>query len=274
MKYKYIQNSRSNTQLEPQVFEKIKDSLKKHRIGSDINEFGSEKELVDILSSINKSSTNTIVIIGDDKDFDLFIGQINKIDEEIAIGYIPLEKSRIAAKTGISNWQNAVEAMAQRKISEKIIYSVSSRFFFDEIVLRFHSENLQTRSRVNIKTDNGLELTAPSAEFKFENLNEDKFLSKSPIQLTAYHNSEGPSETQTKKRPKLREILEKIRKSSSKNKPQDLILSIHSKNFKLMAGGEIKDSLNRNYKNNLSVGRTSRTIRLITQKSQQLKDAD
>jgi hypothetical protein len=270
MKYKYIQNSKSNTQLDPQVNEKIIAELKKRRIYSNISEFSSEKELAEILSSINKSSSNTLILIGDDVDFDIFIGQINKIDAEIAIGYIPVTKTRTSSKTNIHTWQNGIEAMAQRKITEKTIYSVSSRFFFDEIILNFKTENLDSLSKIHIRADNTLELSIPTSEVKFENLNDDQFLSKNPVQITAYHKGEAPEKPQKNKL--FTEILETIKKTATKKRPESLILSLHSKNFSLLYEGGITDTVNRKYKSNLSIGRSSRVIRLITRKGQQSKD--
>ena len=117
MMYKYLHNSKSSAKIDAKLNQSIIERLKKRRIYSDFVEFSSEKELATILSGLKKQSTNTLVIVGDDNDFNILIGQSSKLDNDIVIGYLPVIRTRISKKFKLNSWQDAVEALAQRKNS-------------------------------------------------------------------------------------------------------------------------------------------------------------
>lgn len=259
--YKYLHNKNSKAIFDEKTKQNIIDSLKKRRIYSGIIEFESEKELATKLEGLKKQSTNTLVIIGDDEDFNMLIGQIGKLEDEIAIGYLPLNKSKFSKKLKIRSVNDAINALAQRRIKETTLYSLSSRFFYDSIELSF-GENLP-EDKIIIKTSKNLELKLPVCNLRFENLNEDQYYSHAPIQITAYR------EKTENKTPEKHSIFQKILKNIEKqteNSVDELILSLHSKNFKVESTIQAHDSLNRNYNPSFNVGKSSKTIRLISKR--------
>lgn len=267
MMYKYIKNTKSNTTLEPQISDQIIANLKKNRIYSEIIEFDSEKKLAEILSSIDINTTNTLILIGDDMDFDIFIGQIGKLDQEISIGFIPLTKSRLTPLTNIHSWQNAIEAMAQRKIMERTIYSVASRYFFDEITLESDIEQNIPDKSLHITTDGNLEIAIPLAKLKFENIHEDQYFSTTPLQLTVFRDDQ--TQLNQPQKQLFSNLIGYFNKNNMNKTSNNLILSIHCKTFKLVFDREIKDSIGRKYKSSLLVGKHNRKLKLITKKQQQ-----
>ncbi len=259
--YKYIRNSLSKAQFDEKLSKNITESLKKNRIFSEISNFSSEKELAKLVSELKKETTNTLVIIGDDDDFNLLIGQVGKLENEIAIGYLPLVKSRIAKKLKINTWQSAVEALAQRRIKEKTIYSISSRYFYDEIYLNF--DNDSSKDKLFVRADKNLELKLPYCQIKFENLNEDRFFSKTPVQIIAYR-EKAPQEPK-KDSNVIKKLIDVVKNKHNKDS-QELILSLHSKNFRIESETKAIDSINRKYSLSFGIGKSSKTIRLITKR--------
>ena len=102
--YTYIKNANSSTPLAEVLNTRIQAEIKKLHISGDMHEFSSEKSLHDLLTKIDSSSTNTLVIIGDDKDLEILIGQIGRLKDDLAIGYLPITDS-VFAKTiqGVHN---------------------------------------------------------------------------------------------------------------------------------------------------------------------------
>jgi hypothetical protein len=180
----------------------------------------------------------------------------------VAIGYLPISKSSLAKKLKIGSIQESIDALAQRKINEKTIYSISSRYFLEEIEL-FLSE-YKKGEKLTIVTDKNLELALPKCIIRLENLNDDSFLEKTPIQLSAYLKEEIIA---TDKRGSiLKKIKSKITTSSSENSGQKLILSLHAKSFKISAGDNLIDSLGRKYNQTLVIGKSPKNIRLISKR--------
>lgn len=266
MMYKYLHNSQSSTNIDEKLKISINERLKKRGIYSDFIEFGSEKELASILAEMKKQTTNTLVIVGDDNDFNILMGQIGKLDSEIAIGYLPIAKSRLSKKFKLNSWQDAVEALAQRRIKEKTLYSISSRYFYDLIELDF--DKSANSEPINIKTDKNLELKLPKCKLRFENLNEDRYFSKTPIQLIAYHPK--PENQMNTKTPLLNKIINKI-KNDEESDIGELILSLHSKNFKAESHTAAIDSLGRKFNQSFGIGKTTKTIRFISKRPDRQK---
>ena len=262
MMYKYLVNKNSQAVIDEKTKLQIAEKLQKNRIYSDFIGFSSEKELAEIFSQTNKQSTNTIVLIGDDNDFSMFIGQIGKLDGEVAIGYLPISKSSLAKKLKIGSTQESIDALAQRKIIEKTIYSISSRYFLDEIELFF--SDYKKGEKLTIVTDKNLELSLPKCTIRLENLNDDSFLEKTPIQLSAYLKEENI--VADKKDSILKKIKSKITTSSKENSGQKLILSLHAKSFKIGAGDNLIDPLGRKYNQTLVIGKSPKNIRLISKR--------
>jgi predicted nuclease of predicted toxin-antitoxin system len=122
--YKYLINSNSKTIIDEKLNLQLREKLQKKLIYSEFINFSGEKELSDILSSLKKQTTNTLVLIGDDNDFNLLIGQTGKLDSDIAVGYLPIKKSSLSKYLGLSNIQDSINSLSQRKITEKTIYSL------------------------------------------------------------------------------------------------------------------------------------------------------
>ncbi|MSR89779.1 hypothetical protein EXS53_02515 [Patescibacteria group bacterium] len=261
--YKYVQNSHSAAKIDEQLTTKIHTELAKHRIDSQFMTFNSEKELSALLETLGKSSATTIVVVGDDYDFNILIGTIGKIDSDTAIGYLPIVKSKIAKNLQIHSWLDAVRALAQRKITEKTIYSIANRYFYDTIYLAAAESNDSVPSTIKIRTEGNLELTLPPAKISFENLNEDHYFNNAPIQVSAHE----PGEAVTKKsslKTKIINIFDK--KSLDQGK---LLLSLHSKIFNLEGADNLVDNFGRKYKNIVTIGKYNKKIRLISKKTNQ-----
>ncbi len=261
MMYKYLHNSKSSAKIDAKLNQSIIERLKKRRIYSDFVEFSSEKELATILSGLKKQSTNTLVIVGDDNDFNILIGQSSKLDNDIVIGYLPVIRTRISKKFKLNSWQDAVEALAQRRVKEKTLYSVSSRYFYDCIELDFGDS--QKNNSLQVTTDKGLVLKIPNSKLRFENLNEDRYFHKTPIQITAYHHAK---DKQSAAKVKLATRLLARLSPDKNNQPSELILSLHGKNFKIEAPSIALDELGRKYNQTLRIGKSAKTIRLISKR--------
>ena len=106
-------------------------------------------------------------------------------------------------------------------------------------------------------------LKIPNSKLRFENLNEDRYFYKTPIQITAYHQAK---DKQPAAKAKLASRL-LARLSPDKNsQPSELILSLHSKNFKIEALSIALDEVGRKYNQTLSIGKSTKTIRLISKR--------
>jgi len=261
--YKYVQNSLSRTKIDEQLAVKMHSELAKNRIDSEFITFSSERELSALLESLVKSSATTIVVVGDDYDFNIFVGMIGKIDSATAIGYLPITKSKIAKNLQINNWLDGIRALSQRKITEKTIYSIANRYFYDEIYLTTPPPDGSNSKAIKIKTENNLELTLPTGTIRFENLNEDHYFNNAPIQVNAYL----PGEIITSKsslKSKIMNVFDKKNQNHGK-----LMLSLHSKIFNLEGADNFVDNLGRKYKNIVVIGKNNKKIRLISKKTNQ-----
>lgn len=261
--YRYVQNSLSKTRVDEQLSGKLHAELARHRIDSDFMPFSSEKELSALLESLGQSGATTIVVVGDDFDFNIFVGMIGKLDSVTAIGYLPVAKSKIAKNLQIGNWLDAVRALSQRKITEKTIYSIGSRYFYDAVYLSAPESDDSKPKTIKIRTEGNLELTLPLAKIGFENLNEDHYFNNAPIQISAHE----PGKIITKKsslKSKIINVFDKKHQNQGK-----LMLSLHSKIFNLEGSDNFVDNLGRKYKNIVVVGKNSRKIRIISKKTNQ-----
>lgn len=259
--YKYLYNTKSDSTLDEKTRQSIANALKKKRIYSDIIEFASEKELASVLGDLKKQTTNTLVVIGNDKDFNILVGQIGKLETDIAIGYLPLSKTRFSKKLKINSIQDAIDALSQRKINEITLYSLSSRYFYDSIELEFDKDS--AKNKITVRNDKNLELQLPICSLKIENLNEDNYFSSNPIQLTAYHR---PSEDSNLIKQSVVQKFVKLVNKNNVSESGELLLSLHSKNFKIESDVQATDSLGRKYKQSFSIGKASKNIRLISKR--------
>jgi predicted nuclease of predicted toxin-antitoxin system len=258
--YKYLINSNSKTVIDEKLNLQLREKLQKKLIYSEFINFSGEKELSDILSSLKKQTTNTLVLIGDDNDFNLLIGQTGKLDSDIAVGYLPIKKSSLSKYLGLSNIQDSINSLSQRKITEKTIYSLSSRYFLDKIDLNFDENH---KEKIIITTDKGLEIKIPSCVVSIENLNDDSYLTKTPIQITAYKIES--QKQQSKNKTVLAKFIAKF--NTNPEKREGLILSLHAKNFRINSLSKAKDSTGRIYNQSILIGKSPKTIRLISKKA-------
>lgn len=258
--YCYIRNSNSRSDFNDTLKEKVVAELKKMRIYSDINDFESEPGLNAILEKIDKTKTNTLVVIGDDEDFELLIGQLGRIKEDLAIGYLPLTPTRLSKALGLRDWLSAIQALSQRKINEIPIYSIAGRYFLSKIYLEF--ETGRSKLPITIQTEGKLLLQLPESRLMIENSTSDIFHLKKPLLLTAERiNVANPAKTET--------IIRLIKRKALNQEQMDLeqILHLPFRAAKISCQGTIKDSLGRTYRNSVIVGKNSKIIRLITKKT-------
>lgn len=82
--YKYIYNSNSTTTLDKTWQNKINEALDNHRITAQFQSWNNENSLANILKDTNKTSTNSLVVIGNDQDFNTLISASSLIDRYIA----------------------------------------------------------------------------------------------------------------------------------------------------------------------------------------------
>jgi len=258
--YKYLINSNSKTVIDEKLNLQLREKLQKKLIYSEFINFSGEKELGDILSSLKKQTTNTLVLIGDDNDFNLLVGQTGKLDSDIAVGYLPIKRSNIYKYTVLKNLNDSIDVLSQRKITEKTIYSISSRYFLDKIDLNF--EEIQ-KEKIVITTDKGLAIEIPVCEIIIENLNDDSYLAKTPIQITAY--SKNSQVQQSIKKSVLNKFMNILDKDSEKR--ENLILSLHAKTLKINSACKAKDSSGRIYNQSIIVAKYPKIIRLISKKA-------
>ena len=258
--YTYIRNTNSSTSLTEALNTRIQAEIKKLHISGDVHEFSSEKSLHELLTKIDATSTNTLVIIGDDKDLEVLIGQIGRLKDDLAIGYLPISDSTFAKTLNIKDWMGGIEALAQRKIKEINIYSIGGRYFLSKTELEF--EKGRTKLPINIMIDGSLSLKLPHSKIVFENATQEQYQSNKPLLLTAY-SIEDTSRTSSENIFKI--IKNKV--SASDIPGSEQLLHISARNIKLYSENPISDNLGRQYKNALTVGKNHKTIRLITKKT-------
>jgi len=257
--YVYLINSLSKTNLDPQLKDKIIRELKKLRIYTDFIEFDSENSLIDKLTKVDKSKTNTLVIIGDDRDLEILVGQLGKLDGELAIGYLPLAESKLAKALNIRDWLGGIQALAQRKITEIPIYSIGSRYFLAKLSLKF--ENQKTIHPIEILTESKLKLKLPSSTVTIENIANDNYHNKRPVLLTA----EKASDEAASREKSIFKLI-KTTATGKKTAPEQ-ILHLAVRAARISCDGTIYDDLQRAYRNSVIIGKSSKTIRLISKKS-------
>lgn len=255
--YKYLFNSSSTTPLDETWKSKISEALQKHHIESSLDSWHSEEDLANKLNSISKSTTNTLVVIGNDKDFAALIGMLGELNDDIAIGYVPLNDGEISQRLAHKSWESAIEALAQRRIHETKIFSVGKRFFLDSISLNIQASD--NHLPIIVAADTKLNLRLPDCKLRFENISDDQYLSKMPLFFSAesIHQRNEPAKLDL-----LGGLRNKLKISSSSQK--HLVASLHGKVFHIESAGEISDNLGRSYKHSLWVGKNSKSIRLIT----------
>lgn len=257
--YTYIRNINSSTPLTDTLSVRVKDELKKLHIIGDILEFDSEKTLHSLLLKIDSGSTNTLVVIGDDKDLEIVIGQIGALKDGLAIGYLPITDSELAKTLNIKDWASGAEALAQRKIKEMDIYSIGGRYFFARTELKFEKD--RTKLPIGISIDGNLNLNLPYSKVILENSTQEQYHSNKPLLITAY---EIKNDEATKSENIFKIIKNKVNNESSQ---ADQILHISARAIRIYSTNIIKDGLGRPYKNTITVGKNHKKIRLITKKS-------
>jgi hypothetical protein len=258
--YTYIRNVNSASPLTEALGARIQAEIKKLHISGDILDFDSEKSLHDLLAQIDSSATNTLVIIGDDKDLEIMIGQLGSLKDDLAIGYLPISESRIAKSLNIKDWASAAEALAQRKIKEIDLYSIGGRYFLSNTQLEF--EKGRSKYQINILIDGSLSLSLPHSKVILENSSQQQYKSNKPLLITAY----GIKDTNQTSADKFFKIIQSKVKMTDEPESEQ-ILHISARNIKIQSENMIKDNLGRLYKNSITVGKNHKTIRLITKKS-------
>ncbi len=257
--YKYLFNNSSTTPLDETWKSKITEALEKHHIGSVLESWSSEEDLGSQLKSINKSTTNTMVVIGNDQDFAILVGMLGELNDNVAIGFVPLSDGSVSHRLAHKSWGSAIEALAQRRIHETKIFSVGKRYFLDNINLHIGASDNQLP--IIITADSKLSLRLPDCKLRFENISDDQFLSKMPVFFSAESTHQHDEPTRLDLLGGLRKKL-KTATSAQKNP----VASLHGKTFHIESASEITDNLGRSYKHSLWVGKTSKSIRLITSK--------
>ena len=257
--YIYLYNQNSKLQLSPTLEQKIQSELSKMRIQGDIKRFDSEQSLATALVNIDKSSTNTLVVIGGDEDLEIVIGQLSKLKEDLAVGYLPLADSSLSRSLNIKDWLSGIQALSQRKIKEIKIYSVGGRYFLSKIILNFEKNN--SKLPIGITTESSLGLSLPLSTLAVKNFHGDNFHPAKPLILTAQKVSDQPSSNVS---PIIKLIKTKTHVGSNDT---GQILHLPIRAAKISFEGPITDSFGRNYKSPMIIGKTSRTIRLISRKS-------
>jgi len=258
--YTYIRNINSSNPLTETLQARIQAEIKKLHISGDILEFDSEKSLHSLLSQIDASTTNTLVVIGNDKDLEIMIGQLVSLKDDLAIGYLPITESRIAKSLNIKDWLSAAEALAQRKIKEISLYSIGGRYFLSNTQLEF--EKGRSKHPISILIDGNLSLSLPHSKVILENSSQQQYQSNKPLLVTAYAIKDS-SQTSAEKIFKI--IHSKVKKTDELESEQ--ILHISARSIKIQSENIIKDNLGRLYKNSITVGKNHKTIRLITKKA-------
>lgn len=260
--YKYIFNSASTTPLDETWKTKISESLKNRHIASEFEPWSDEVELAKILQETSKTTTNSLVVIGNDQDFNSLIGVSSLVQDDIAIGFIPLDGGKTAKKLQLKSWETAIDALAQRRIQEIIAFSVGKRFFLESI--EFGIAPTDNQQPLIVSIDSRLNLRLPECKLHFENLSEDRYHSKNPILFSAhsYHQQTEPSN----------DLLGGLRKKLKINlQPRHHnIANLHGKLFHIESASEITDNYGRSYKNSLWIGKNSRKLRLITGRQKQI----
>ncbi len=261
--YRYFQPSSRLTATEAKPSQtEITDTLKKHHIGSPIENYENEKDLAEKLQKL-PSSVNTVVMIGDEADFENLIGLNKLLSDDVAVGFLPLAPSRISHKMGLKSWNEAIEILAQRRISELRIFSIGSRFFFDQIEL--HIEPVETDFPITITTNQSLRVRVPKASLRFENVSSEQFRSKSPLQLQIFAANEAPQQSVAL----FTELRKRIKKETELPTSQK-IGQVYGKSFSIESATALSDNLNRNYGSRVRVGQHQKTLRLITKRNTQL----
>lgn len=257
--YTYIRNTNSASPLTEALSARIQAEIKKLHISGDILEFDSEKSLHDLLAQIDSTATNTLVIIGDDKDLEIMIGQLGSLKDDLAIGYLPITESRIAKSLNIKDWASAAEALAQRKIKEINLYSIGGRYFLSNTQLEF--EKGRSKFPISILIDGSLSLNLPHSKVILENSSQQQYQSNKPLLVTAY----GIKDSNQTSADKFFKIIQSKVKMTDEPESEQ-ILHISARNIKIQSDNMIKDNLGRFYKNSIMVGKNHKTIRLITKK--------
>jgi diacylglycerol kinase family enzyme len=258
--YTYIRNINSSNPLTETLQARIQAEIKKLHISGDILEFDSEKSLHSLLSQIDASTTNTLVVIGNDKDLEIMIGQLGSLKDDLAIGYLPITESRIAKSLNIKDWLSAAEALAQRKIKEISLYSIGGRYFLSNTQLEF--EKGRSKHPISILIDGNLSLSLPHSKVILENSSQQQYQSNKPLLVTAYAIKDS-NQTSAEKIFKI--IHSKVKKTDELESEQ--ILHISARSIKIQSENIIRDNLGRLYKNSITVGKNHKTIRLITKKA-------
>ncbi len=256
--YLYLKNT--NTILDDATTIKIVAELTKNHIAAEIKSFESEAELISILTTISKSSTNTLVMIGNKQDFETLIGQVGLVDSDIAIGFLDINKFKNGPKIISHDWQQQIEALTHRRIKETTVYSIGSRYFLDNISLTFGASSKPKPILVTV--DKVLDIHLPICQLEFQNNTLDSFQGTKPIHLSATAVSDNKPHQSN---DLLGGLIRRI--SSPNTNVNKQLTSLYGKLYLVEANTRITDNLNREYKNSFYIGKTSKKIRLISKKA-------
>lgn len=261
--YTYFVHTNSETQLAEPLFSRIKLELKKLHIEGNVLDFENEKALQQKLAELDASQTNSLVLIGNDSDFETFISQLGKMKVDLAIGFIPTAKTTLGATLNTKDWLGACEALAKRKLKEITIYSVGNRYFLNKLELKFEMKT-QKHLPIEINADGKLLVKLPNSSLELENFTEDQFRSKKPLVITAF---QAPTAASVKNQSN---IFGFIRKNigQADNSSLEEILHLPIRAAKITFDGIARDNLGRSYDKPIIIGRYQKPIRMITKKEQ------
>lgn len=157
--YYYILNPAAGKGKINQVQEKLRTRLRELGIDGEFAKTTGPGDATKMVKKAIEKGYNTVVVVGGDATVNEAVNGVTK--ENVAIGIVPMGTSNhLAHHLGITNWQQACEVLAARRITSFGLIAAGQKFFLSTLTLGF-----ETDLDKQVETAEGTSLTGRVGQF-------------------------------------------------------------------------------------------------------------
>jgi diacylglycerol kinase (ATP) len=144
MYYYIIDPQKINQKHFERVQNQLYSCLSEHRINGEVTRVTSLRTVSQLVETALMRGATTIVAVGHDNTVQEIINAVG--ENEIVIGYVPLEESEISKVIGVTDVASACKSLAQRRIEILDLGRVQYNYFFTKISIGTNLEELIPKS--------------------------------------------------------------------------------------------------------------------------------
>jgi diacylglycerol kinase (ATP) len=137
--YYYVINPAAGKGAINGMQDKLRDRLRELGIDGEFAKTTGPGDATKMTKQAIQKGYNTIVVVGGDGTVNEVVNGIT--NGQVAIGIIPIGSSNIVAqRLGITNWQQACEVLAARRLSSYGLIAANHRYFLSTLTLGFETD--------------------------------------------------------------------------------------------------------------------------------------